>query len=718
MTIPVTRDPITTELLTEPAVTIQTATPATCGLPGKGSRHSHGLKSAVKLRGPRGWTPPAWRLQAASRPGPYAGVRTSPVVVSAPAAPTLALAAPVVVLASASVEPVPVVVSAVVLVTPEMASQAPAPAPASITVAAPATAPAALPAPASVLSVPVAAIAAAQPCSMAVAVAVVPPVVVLPAPPRNQLVAWAAQNLGPGWEVAAPVVCRAVSSWQLGSRWADIESGWSATEEALDANLQLIAHGVECLSVRQDDSEGDSWMAGTAVPPVDEVKDRRVQEGTEGRSKMEWESSPDPNAPVVMEVDSPSSMSLVLYRPLAAGARGMDGTMVVPAGRGTYVPPVRAFMSATAAKTMVAHMAAATSAVVPMAAFAAGRVAGENRGRVLFVSALPGVSVQGNGGAMLLAFTAPAYVAPQQCGDAAEAAVETCVACLPVSKASGGSACTASASSDFPVAVITAGVRDLVLGDAKPPTVSALTASVQSGEEAILPALTAGKVTALSARVQDMGGAMLLVLTALAGWTLGDSGAVSPASSDAASVSTDDGKRLPAMAGSTTVVNQNAGGGPSTPSVPAAVVETGAVLGPSQGSTTAVALTVEAAVPVVVTPSRKRKGADLWLPVPNVASLARQGVYTPAVNKRRPFRQQPAAVSSAAFPVLLVPVPLPITEPPVILELTAVFSGLTIQSTPALAESSGTVGHLVRPIRTKRSRRRSDGVTGRASARG
>lgn len=717
MTIPVTRDPITTVLLTEPAVKVQTATPAMCGLSGKGSRHSHGLKSAEKPRGPRGWTPPAWRTQAASRPGPYTAVRASPVVVSAPAAPTLAVAAPVVVLASTSVEPVPVVVPAVVPVTPVMALQAPAPAPALKTVSA-LMAPAALPAPASVLSAPVAAVVAAQPCSMAVAVAVVPPVVVLPAPPRNQLVVWAAQNLGPGWEVAAPVVCRSASSWQHGSRWADISSGWSATEGALDANCQLLAHGVECLSLRQDDSEGDSWMAGTAVPPVDEVKDRRVQEGTEGRSKMEWESTPDPNAPAVMEIDSPSSMSLVLYRPLAAGVPRVDGTMVVPAGRGTYVPPVRAFVSAAAANTMVAHMAATTTAVVPMAAFAAGRVAGENRGRVLFVSALPGASVKGNGGAMLLAFTAPAYVVPQQCRDAAEAVVETCVACPPVLKASGGGACTASASSDFPVAVITAGVRDLVLGDAMPPMVSTLTASVQSGEEAILPALTAGKVTALSARVQDMGGAMLLVLTALAGWTLGDSGAVGPASSDSACVSTGDGKRLPAKAGSTSVVNQNAGGGLSTPLVPAVVVETGAVPGPSQGSTTAVALAVVAAMPEIVSPSRKRKGADLWLPAPNVASLARRGVYIPAVNKRRPFRQQTVTVSSAALPVLLVPVPLPITEPPVILGLTAVFSALTIQSTPALAESSGTVGHLVRPIRTKRSRRRSDGGTGRASARG
>lgn len=693
MTIPVTRDPITTVLLTEPAVTTQTATPATCGLPGKGSRHSHGLKSAEKPRGPRGWTPPAWRTQAASRPGPYVAVRASPVVVSAPAAPTLAVAAPAVVLASTSVEPVvSVVVSAVVPVTPEMAPQAPVPAPASEAVSLVIT-PAALPAPASVLSAPVAAIVAAQPCSMAVAVAVVPPVVVLPAPPRNQLVAWAAQNLGPGWEVAAPVVCRSASSWEHGTRWADISSGWSAMEEALDANLQLLIHGVECFSLKQDDSEGDSWMAGTAVPPVDEVKDRRVQEGTEGRTKMEWESTPDENAPVVMEIDSPSSMSLVLYRPLAAGVWGVDGTIA-------------------------AHMAATTTAVVPMAAFAAGRVVGEKQGRVLFVSALPGVSVQGNGGAMLLAFTAPAYVVPQQCGDAAGAVVETCVACPPVSKASGGGACTASASSDFPVAAITAGVRDLVLGDAISPMVSALTASVQSGEEAILPTLTAGKVTALSARVQDMGGAMLLVLTALAGWTLGDSGAVGPASSDSASASSGDGKGLPAMAGSTSVVNQNAGGGPSTPSVPAAVVETGAVPGPSQGSTTTVALAVVAAMPEVVTPSRKRKGADLWLPAPNVASLARQGVYTPAVNKRRPFRQQTATVSSAAFPVLLVPVPLPITEPPVVLGLIAVFSGLTIQSTPALAESSGTVGHLVRPIRTKRSRRRSERGTGGASARG
>lgn len=658
-----------TALLLEPAVTIviQTATPATCGLTGKGSRHSQGLKAAVKPRGPPGWKPPAWRLQAASRPAPYVVVQAAPVVESAPAAPTLVVAAPVVVQASTSVELGDLEdAPAVVQVTPVVAPQTPAPAPASPTVSVPAIVPAALAAPVAVAPAPVVAIVAAQPCSMVVAVVVVPPAPVL-------------RNMGSGMEVVAPVESRLALCWQSGSRWADILSGWSFAEEALAANLRLLTQGVDCLSLGQGDSEGDRWMAGTTVPTVDEVEDRRVLVRTEGRSKMEWESSPDSNAPSAMEIDGPSCTSMVLYNPLAAGVlRGEDGTVaVVPAGLGTYVSPERAFVSTVTTQLTVAQMAAANTAVVPMAAFAAGRVAGENRGRALFVSALPGVGVLSTGGAMLLALTTSAHVVPGGFAGAVGAVVGTSVACLPVSKA--------SASADSLMAVITAGVRDLVLGDAISPMVSALSVRVQSGAEAILPTLTA----------------------VLAGLTLGDSGTAGSASSDAASVSISDGKRLPAQTGSTAVVNYSAGGGPSTPGVSAAVVQTRALPGLSSGSTDEVVMADVVATAASQSPSRKRKGCDLWPPIPDVAALARRGVYTPGFYKRRPFQQQLAAVSVATLPFLFVPVPLPLSAPPVILGLTAVFSALTIQSSAALADTTGTVGHLVRPMRTKRSRRRS-----------
>lgn len=505
---------------------------------------------------------------------PAAVVPVAPVVESAPVAPITDVAIPPVVVPSSAlaVLVVPVVAPVVVPVTPVVAAQVPAAVPTPRTSCALALVPAALPAPAAVQPAPIA--------------AVIPPVdgplPALPCPQSSSLSSRAMQGLKFGQGIAAPIVCGLAPAWPVGSGSADNNSGWFPADVALAANLRSLSQGVGCLSLGHEDSEGD-WLVGTTVRPADEEVDQRVQAGPE----MEWESSSDPTACLAMDLDIRGCSS--------SGAGDDDAMDYMPGGWVTNSPPVRVEVPTPAATAMAVNGAVG----VPRATFAAGGGDQESESRALHVSPLPGVGVQGNGGAMLLAYTAPAYIAPQQIAST----VGTVVSPSPV----------------LPVAVITAGIANLVLGGAIAPMVSIPAPSVHSG-----------------------GGAMLSIIAGVAALTLDGPPVPVPSSSGVACVTYFVGNGPPGKTGSTSVVNQDSVGGPSTSVMPAPVVQTLVLLGPSPGFTPVVALAVVAAVVPSAPTSPKRKLAEqLRAPVPSGFFLARQGAFAPTAEKRRPFRPPP-----------------------------------------------------------------------------
>lgn len=525
---------------------------------------------------------------ASSRPAlvPVADVE------SAPAAPTNDVTSAQVVAPPPTLAvPVPVVAPVVVLVTPVIASQVPVSVPAVGT--APAlVVPAVLPAPAAASPVPTVVAFATVPVAT-------PPVDgLLPALPYHQSLSLGVRALqGPGdaWGLAASTALRLAPPLQGGSGLADIMSGWCAADAALTADLDLLTAGVSCLSLGQEDSDGDQFMVGTTVLSADGEVGSGVQVGP----KMDWESSPDPTAGLAMDIDVSGS----------SGSGAGDGKAMdcMPGNKVTDSPSVGMTAPAPtpAAPVMVVNVAAVNTVAIPRAAFAAGRVAVGNEGRALYVSALPGVGI-GNGGAMLLAYTAPAYVAPQQ-------------------------------TSVCQVAVITAGIRNLVLGGAIAPMVSAPRPSVQ-----------------------DDGGAMLQILTGLAALSLDGPSVAAPTSTYAGCVTYFVGNGPPGTTGSTSVVNQDSVGGPSTLVLPHPVVATMVLPGSPSASTPVAALAIVAAAAPSATSSPKRKSYEqLRAPVPSGFHLARQGAFAPTAEKRRPFRPPPGLAGMHSLAATSGPPALP-----------------------------------------------------------